>query len=507
MRRRLGGPGGWRSRRHRRGHEARRERRDQRPRLLRIPFTAHAPLSGTVGFSALRRYWTSPPAHKSGALGRRQARAGAPRPLQPARRRAAAASATRAGSSAAAVEGVRAAGMEAAAGRRPRRIGHLAGQRLRQHAARRPAAGSRRSAPRCRGGAAAPRARRSGRPRRSRPRYITADPVGDLVDDREVVGDEQQPEAEARARGSTSRFAICACADASSDDERLVEHEHGRVGGEGAGDRDALALTARELVRDSARPRPAAGPTRSRSSATRRGRSSRPARPRIASASAIWRPTRRRGLSDAYGFWKTIWRRAALVAARAPRSSGASSRALEDDRPGRRRGPGRPPRGRASTCRSRDSPTSPTISPAPTVEARAGDGPHRLAPAALVRRPRAPSSSSALTAARSGSTGHARRAAVPRGELGGTSVPAVSTRVRAARVERAPGREAAAAAAAGPGSPRAASPRGSPGAAARRAAPRVYGCRGAARSVRPRGPVSTMRPRVEDRDVGRRSPT
>ena len=84
------------------------------------------------------------------------------------------------------------------------------------------------------------------------------DDVGDVPDDREVVRDQQQAEREParevdeevrdlRLRGRVERR------------ERLVEHDHRRVGGERPGDRDPLPLAAAELVRDSARPRSRAG--------------------------------------------------------------------------------------------------------------------------------------------------------------------------------------------------------------------------------------------------------
>ena len=57
--------------------------------------------------------------------------------------------------------------------------------------------------------------------------------------------------------------------------ERLVEHDHRRVGGERAGDRDPLALPARELVRVARRPRSAGRPTSSSSSRTRASRARR----------------------------------------------------------------------------------------------------------------------------------------------------------------------------------------------------------------------------------------
>ena len=89
--------------------------------------------------------------------------------------------------------------------------------------------------------------------------------------------------------------------------DRLVEHQHLRVQRQGAGDSDPLALAAGELVRE------AAGCTgvesnESDNSSTRCPRSP---MPWTVSGSATMSRTDRRGFSDAYGSWNTIWMRRA----------------------------------------------------------------------------------------------------------------------------------------------------------------------------------------------------
>ena len=81
----------------------------------------------------------------------------------------------------------------------------------------------------------------------SLPRYMTATCVGDVAHDRQVVGDEQERQAELVLQ------ALEQVHDAGLDRHverrhRLVEDDERRVEGEGPGDADALALTAGELV-------------------------------------------------------------------------------------------------------------------------------------------------------------------------------------------------------------------------------------------------------------------
>ena len=67
-----------------------------------------------------------------------------------------------------------------------------------------------------------PRAARTARPTSASstilPRYITADPVADVLDDREVVGDEQVGEAELALEVVASRLRICDWIETSSAD-------------------------------------------------------------------------------------------------------------------------------------------------------------------------------------------------------------------------------------------------------------------------------------------------
>ena len=85
----------------------------------------------------------------------------------------------------------------AARGRAPRRAAPAAGRRRRRRA------GSPRSAPRCTGAAAIAQTLGGRRPISTiRPRYITADRVADVADDRQVVRDQQQPEVELAARAA-----------------------------------------------------------------------------------------------------------------------------------------------------------------------------------------------------------------------------------------------------------------------------------------------------------------
>ena len=134
-----------------------------------------------------------------------------------------------------------------------------------------------------------------------------------------------RPRSQSRAR-SPSRFATCACADASSATDRLVARQAGRVGGERAGDRDALALPTAELVRVAVDGRRRGSPTRSSSSADAVVGPLRLEPPPRRTPSAICSPTLRRGLSDAYGSWNTICRPRRLDGRRAAaqRLDGAS---------------------------------------------------------------------------------------------------------------------------------------------------------------------------------------
>jgi hypothetical protein len=145
------------------------------------------------------------------------------------------------------VAGDGAARVEPAAGRRAGRVGHVAGQVGGQHP-----------------GAVGPRDRRDQRlgvgvdgigPDRGGvadfhdpPQVHDRDPVGDLPDDRQVMGDQHQadallPDQDGEQIGHLRLGGRVQGAD------RLVGDQAGRPGGQGAGDRDPLPLPAAELVR------------------------------------------------------------------------------------------------------------------------------------------------------------------------------------------------------------------------------------------------------------------
>ena len=228
-------------------------------------------------------------------------------------------------------------------------VGHLAGQRLGQ-------------------GAGAVRARDRGDERlgvgmaRRRPdragrallddlaQVHHEDGVGDVPDDRQVVGDQEQREVQIagepdqEVRDLRLRRGV-------ERGERLVEHDHGRVGGEGAGDRDALALAAAELMREPARRRwPRAPPCRAAPQPVGAGRA-RSLSPASRSPSATWRADRPARVQRRVRVLEDH-----LQPGRALRSSAAPERrerrAVEDDLPGRRARRGRPRRERATTCRT-----------------------------------------------------------------------------------------------------------------------------------------------------------
>ena len=101
----------------------------------------------------------------------------------------------------AAVEGVRAARVEAAAARRVRRVGHLARQALGQDAR---AVGARHRGDQRLGVGMRGALHRGavGAVSTIRPRYITRHVVCDVADDRQIVGDQEQPQRRARVRGA-----------------------------------------------------------------------------------------------------------------------------------------------------------------------------------------------------------------------------------------------------------------------------------------------------------------
>ena len=233
---------------HRCGHEGRRERRDQRRAPTAESF--HSSCSSVavkgrgqaydaigrrhrrqVGRVPPERLRSSPRAAASRPpSGRRRApRAAAPRRCS-ARTRTG--SADGSGSRSAAGRD-RAPRREATSGRKPLpvRVGNRVDQRL--------AVGVERLLP-----------EPAGRPGLDHAAEVhDRDGVGDVADDRQVVRDEEQPQAEL-AREADEQVRELRLGGGVERRERLVEHEHGRVGGQGAGDRDALPLPARELVRE-----------------------------------------------------------------------------------------------------------------------------------------------------------------------------------------------------------------------------------------------------------------
>ena len=131
------------------------------------------------------------------------------------------------------------------------------------------------------------------------------DPVGDVADHRQVVGDEEVRQAESLLELLEQVHDLRLDAHVERRD-RLVAHDELRVQRERAGDADALALAARELVRV------AAGHVRVEADDARAARSRAPAAPGalpmpwISSGSATIDPTVSREFRLAYGSWKTI---------------------------------------------------------------------------------------------------------------------------------------------------------------------------------------------------------
>ena len=140
---------------------------------------------------------------------------------------------------------------------------------------------------------------------------------------------------------------------------RLVEHDHLRTERQRPGDADALALTAGELVRvavavlgQQADPLEQVGDplTASRSSRT----------PWIRIGSPMMSRTGMRGLSDAYGSWKTICMSRRSVAQRLARRRVTSSHRTSPGPTSARSGAGA--NGRACVLPHPDSPTTPSVS-------------------------------------------------------------------------------------------------------------------------------------------------
>ena len=222
---------------------------------------------------------------------------------------------------------VRAARVEAAAGRRVERRRHLAGQHdllVLTARSRRQHGGEQRL------GVGVARRRR------------TAPAVGAVLDDlaeihhRRVVGHvahrgevvrDQQIGDVVCAWMSFSRFIIWARIDTSSADTGSSSTISCGSRGERCRQRDALALAAAELVRILARllaPQPDLA--RSSSRDPRRRSLARSPQPVTISDSAIVRPTVMRGLSDDHGSWNTACTLARYAAAPRPEARGSARR-------------------------------------------------------------------------------------------------------------------------------------------------------------------------------------
>ena len=123
------------------------------------------------------------------------------------------------------------------------------------------------------------------------------DQIGDVADDRQVVGDEQVGEIELLLERLEQVDDLRLDRDVERR-HRLVGDDEVRVDRERAGDADALALTAGELVRIAAR-RVRGEPDDSSSSRTRAATVRRVASPCERSGSPTMRATEWRGLSEA----------------------------------------------------------------------------------------------------------------------------------------------------------------------------------------------------------------
>ena len=224
--------------------------------------------------------------------------------------------------------------MERAAGRRVGGIGHLTDQRLDAAGRLDRRVGDRhRLLQRLR-----VRVQRLVRHRRPRPQLDHppevhhGDAVGDVADHAEVVGDEHVGDAELVAQVRQQVHDPRLHRDVERR-QRLVEDDDLGLDGERAGDADALALTAGELVRE------APGEPRRQADEVEQGLDPptalvAAANPWTASTSSSVRPTVIRGLSEAYGSWNTnCTRRRNSPSARWPRpvTSRPSSSMCPDD--------------------------------------------------------------------------------------------------------------------------------------------------------------------------------
>ena len=141
------------------------------------------------------------------------------------------------------------------------------------------------------------------------------DPVGDLADDGQVVGDEHVGQAELVLEVLQQVDDLGLDRDVERGDRLVGDDELGPQR-QRPGDADALALAAGELVRVAARVLGREPDELQQLAHLRRDLA-----PRVRVVdrigSAMLAPTRLRGFSDAYGSWKTIWMSRRTAAARA----------------------------------------------------------------------------------------------------------------------------------------------------------------------------------------------
>ena len=248
--------------------------------------------------------------------------------------------------------------------------------------------------------------------------------VGDVTDDREVVRDEQEPDVEL-ARQLRQQVRELGLRRRVERRERLVERDHRRVGRERSGDRDPLALSARELVRE-----PVGGGVGQPDE--------------IAELLHARTARRARALGDAVGELRAdraarVERRVRILEdelkadeLRRPRPARERRHrlALEDGPCRRRRARARPRHARASTCRSRTRRQGRRSARA-RLSARARDRANARAAAPLVLDDDVSGARARLMRRRKGSTGQARRRA-PTGTSGG-HVDAARRRRRSAQ--------------------------------------------------------------------------
>jgi hypothetical protein len=145
------------------------------------------------------------------------------------------------------VPGDRAARVEAAAGRGTGRVGHVPGQVGGQRAA---AVGPRDGRDQRLGVGVDGTGPDGGGVTRFHdpPQVHDGDPVGDLPDDRQVVGDQQQADVLLAHQGG-EQVGDLRLGGGVQGADRLVGDQAGRAGRQRAGDRDPLPLPAAELVR------------------------------------------------------------------------------------------------------------------------------------------------------------------------------------------------------------------------------------------------------------------